>query len=410
MTYRIQIVAMVGSALAVTLMLANAKETSPPSKWEIGGWAGAEIRLFPRDALYAGQAQNTVQPSIVFAPKVTWADSKGNWAFDFAPYYRWDAIDRERSHGDVREAAFNWFGDGYDVRVGVGKVYWGVTEARQLVDIVNQTDLVESFTEDEKLGQPMLYLRTSFDNFGLDLLLLPGFRERTFPGVDGRLRPILPIDEDNAQYESSAGPNRVDFAARAHARFDEWDIGISFFHGTSREPRFVPSGGVFLPYYDVIDQMGLDVQATIGATLWKLESITRDGHGGAARHRFGAVVAGIEHTFYQIGETTWDLGLVVEGLWDGRSAAAPPTIYDNDIFLGARVQFNDVGDSSALIGVLTDVETGSALMTLEGSARIADTWRLEFEGALAIYIDESDSYLRQFRNDSHVMIRLPHYF
>ena len=44
--------------------------------------------------------------------------------------------------------------------------------------------------------------------------LLPYFRERTFAGVDGRLRSPLPVATDNAQYESSDEENHVDFALR----------------------------------------------------------------------------------------------------------------------------------------------------------------------------------------------------
>lgn len=405
-------------AAAVTLPPASAKDVvkiakpveKPATKFDFDGWAGVELRVFPRQPLYPGQDDDPFQTSLALAPKFSWSDTAGKWALDFAPYYRWDAIDDERSHGDIREAAFNVFEDGFDLRLGISKVYWGVTEARQLVDIVNQTDQVESFDGDEKLGQPMAFLRGSISNYGFDVLVLPGFRERTFSGVKGRLRTALPINEDDAQYESSAKNNRVDLAGRLKAQFGEFDVGLSLFHGTSREPRFVVSGGYLLPYYDVIDQVGLDMQATIGATLYKLEAITRDGHGGASTRRFAAVVAGIEHTFYQVGNTSWDLGLVVEGLWDDRPPSAPPTIYDHDLFVGTRIQFNDTGDSSALIGLLTDVDNGSMFLTLEGSARIEESWRLEFEGALAIYVDDTDFFLDQFRNDSHIMIRLPRYF
>ena len=49
----------------------------------------------------------------------------------------------------LREA--HWLHDkgAWDLLIGVGKVFWGVTESRHLVDIVNQTDLVENPDQEE---------------------------------------------------------------------------------------------------------------------------------------------------------------------------------------------------------------------------------------------------------------------
>jgi hypothetical protein len=139
-----------------------------------------------------------------------------------------------------------------------------VTESRHLVDIINQTDLVENIDEEDKLGQPMLEVSTLQDFSEVRFYVLPGFRERTFPGRDGRFRGPFVVDTDNARYDSAAKDHRVDFAARYSNYFGDWDVGISIFNGTSREPRFLPSAtpGRLVPYYDVITQAGLDVQYT----------------------------------------------------------------------------------------------------------------------------------------------------
>ena len=55
-------------------------------------------------------------------------------------------------------------------RVGVGKVFWGVTESQHLVDIINQTDLVENIDTEDKLGQPMLET-TWLQNWGATTVL-----------------------------------------------------------------------------------------------------------------------------------------------------------------------------------------------------------------------------------------------
>ena len=44
------------------------------------------------------------------------------------------------------------------MRLGLRKVYWGVTESQHLVDVINQTEGVENLDGEDKLGQPMLNL------------------------------------------------------------------------------------------------------------------------------------------------------------------------------------------------------------------------------------------------------------
>ena len=72
--------------------------------------------------------------------------------------------------------------------VGINSVFWRVVESNHLVDILNQTDLIEDIDGEEKLGQPMISLSTQQDWGGLSLFVLPWFRERTFPSEEGRLR------------------------------------------------------------------------------------------------------------------------------------------------------------------------------------------------------------------------------
>ena len=377
--------------------------------FNLKGSLGVEERIFALRPAFDGQDRAIVQTSLTAAADATWTSDDKRLDVDISPFLRLDDTDEKRTHWDLREAAVNYYAGAVDLRVGISKVYWGVTESHQLVDIVNQSDMVEEPRGTEKLGQPMVMLRGRVDAIEATALLLPAFRPRTFPGVDGRLRPALVIDGADAQYESSAGTHRLDSAVRLKARIDDFDVGLSFFDGTSREPRFEFAGGKLVPVYDVIDQVGLDLQATLGATLLKLEAISRDGYRGPGSRRFSAVVAGVEQTFAQAFDSAADVGLVLEYNWDDRPPSAPPTIYDNDFFLGARFAFNDVGDSSGILGTLIDAEKGSVYARLEGSTRIRESLRLEFEGEFVIYASDLDGVLQQFKDDSFITIRLKQY-
>jgi len=370
---------------------------------------GVEARGFVHSPAHAGQLSG-IQPSLILESELVWESDDRAHQFVLNLWGRLDARDGERSHADIREAYYAWSGGDWRIRAGLGRVFWGVNESRHLVDIINQTDLVENIDEEDKLGQPMVEFSTLQDFGEVRFYVLPGFRERTFPGRDGRFRGPLVVDADGAQYESAARNHRIDFAARYSNYFGDWDVGVSLFNGTSREPRFLPAAtpGQLVPVYDVITQVGLDVQYTRDAWLWKFEGIVRSGQSNT----FGAMVAGLEYSFYGVTTSGSDLGILFEYLYDGRNSnpsLAPPTLTDDDIFLGSRYALNDTQDTQILAGAIVDLDTESTAALLEASRRFGDNWIAEIEGRFFFNIDNTD-LLAPFSDDDSVTLRVTRYF
>lgn len=377
---------------------------------DLSGSIQLETRMFPTDPAFAEQHDATVSPSVAVEPELIYDLDGGRDRFSLVPFLRVDAHDDNRTHADLREANWLHFGDGYDLVVGLDKVFWGVAESRHLVDIVNQTDLVEDIDQEDKLGQPMVQLQADTDWGVFRGFFMPVFRERTFPDDDARFRGALPVADD-AVYQSGAEEYHPDFAVRWSDTFGGFDIGVSQFHGTGREPRLVPqvrNGRTELvPHYDLIDQTGVDVQYTSGAWLWKFEGIGRAGQG----EYFVAGVAGFEYTLYQVAETDADLGLLLEYLYDGREedGDAPLTIFQNDVFVGARLTLNDEDDTTLLAGAITDVEDQSVTLSLEASRRIGNDMKVELEARLFPEVASEDP-LYGIRRDNAVTLRLSRYF
>jgi hypothetical protein len=191
-----------------------------------------------------------------------------------------------------------------------------------------------------------------------------------------------------------------------------WDIGVSHFRGTSREPRLISridAGGrtVLAPRYDQIDQTGLDLQLTTDAWLWKLEAMTRGGHGD----RFLAAVGGFEYALYGVLETNADLGLLAEYLYDGRDAdTAPGTGADDDVFFGARLALNDEQDSAVLVaGAVVDRRFQATLLFVEAERCLGDSWKIELEGSFFRNVPGDDP-LAGIRDDDVVTLRLTKFF
>jgi hypothetical protein len=264
--------------------------------------------------------------------------------------------------------------------------------------------MVENFDGEDKLGQTMLNLSLIKDWGTVDLFVLPGFRERTFSGNEGRFRPTPAID-DHTAYQSDSKDKHVDYAVRWSQTFDDWDVGVSHFYGTSREPRIIPTataGGIALvPFYDLINQTGLDVQATLDEWLWKVELIHRSGQG----ETFNAFTGGFEYTFVGVMESAADVGLIAEYLYDDRGA---DVAFDNDIFVGARLAMNDAASSELLFGVIADVDQNTQFYSLEGSRRIGVSWVLSVE---ARFISAaSNDALAPFRQDDVIQLEFARHF
>ena len=272
---------------------------------EVSGRIGVESRIFLDDSQF--------QNSAFFEPELYWSWNGDSDSILFKTFVRIDDLDTERTHGDIRELQWLHVGDNWELRIGIGKVYWGVSESQHLVDIINQTDIVESVDREEKLGQPMVQFSLIRDWGNIDLFVMPYFRERNFGGKDARLQGPIPIDTDNPLYESDRKNRHVDYALRWSQFFGDWDIGLSYFTGTSRDPTLLPQintadDSVFLtPFYPLIDQIGLDVQATLGSWLWKLEAIKRVG----LDQDYRAMTVGFEYTFVGLFESALDLGLLM---------------------------------------------------------------------------------------------------
>ena len=373
---------------------------------DVNGFVGVETRVFTQEPRYADQ-DSGAEASLIFNPEFRYRTEDRAHQFSFIPFYRQDSRDEARSHFDIREAYWLWLGDEWEVLTGINKVFWGVAESRHLVNIINQIDAVEDLDGEDYLGQPMVNIATQQDWGRLDFYALPGFRERTFPGSDGRFRAPIPVDTDNAQYESGADEKHVDFAARYSHYFGDWDVGLSYFTGTDREPVFMPNstGTRLIPVYNQINQFGTDIQYTSGAWLWKFEGIAREGQGDT----FTAAVGGFEYTFFQIFDEAWDLGVLAEYQYDNRDADAPQTTQDEDIFVGMRLALNDIKDTDILAGFSIDHDTGEQFYNVEASRRLGTNYELELRARFFAGAEPGDdTYFVE--KDDYIQLRLARYF
>ena len=235
---------------------------------------------------------------------------------------------------------------------------------------------------------------------------LPYHRKRTFAGTKGRLRFFDVIDRDDLGYESDAEEWHPDFAFRWNHYVGIVDVGLSYFYGNGREPLFsFDASGNINAFYPLIHQPGLELQVTHGAFLWKLESIYRY----ADLQDFYAFVAGLEYTFSNVGGNGLDIGVLGEYLYDDRGDLAL-TALQNDVFIGSRIAFNDVQDTSILFGGILDLEGSSSILSLEASRRFGRSWVIALEARIFSDIDDEELILSNFQQDSFGRLTVSRFF
>lgn len=412
------------------LVIAQAMTAAGAVEARLSGHVEAQLRWFQSSPSIqshgAEQQSGDVEMSLAVQPEWRYQTEDRTHDFSIVPFARYDSQDDERTHFDMRELYWLFDEGKWEVLAGIDRVFWGVAESRHLVDVINQTDLVEDPDEEDKLGQPMIRLTLDLkptlklqsaqskerDWGRLSLFLMPGFRERTFPGIEGRLRGPLPVDEDAVVFTDGASRDRIDLALRYAHTLDRWHLGLHYFHGNSREPRLGPNETHthLIPYYDLINQVGVDLQYTGDVWLGKFEGIVREGQG----RTFGALVSGFEYTWYQAFGTHADLGFLVEYLYDDRDDDNPSepvaiTPFDNDIFVGTRLSLNDEQNIALLAGVTTDLDNDEYSFNLEVERRFTDNISAEllvrlFDG------DEPQSTFSGIEDDDYVQLSVFYHF
>ena len=374
--------------------------------------------------------------SSVAAEVVATHDLNDNIRLTANPFVRWDEHDDERSRFVLRELLLSANFSNWEINAGVATVFWGVTESRQLVDLINQTDSVEATDDEDKLGQLMLNVKWFSDYGEFEAYLLPRFEERTFRGPNGRPFIGIPIDSDITTFESGQGDENLDLAFRWTYSVDAWDIGLHYFDGTLRDPLLLvaqtDTGPVLAPRYVLVQQAGWDAQGLYGDLAVKTELIVQ---GGDEVDFHVETVSGIEYTWVgalsvmqekEMLPDAWctpdtrnpfkklicndriDVGLVVEYLWDERGDSSNQP-FQNDLLAGVRFSFNDTATSDALLGIIQDLDGGATSLSLEASTRLFESFRLSVE-TTQFFNTGGDINLRAFENESYLKADLSYFF
>jgi len=380
---------------------------------EINGKVGLESLSFFQEAKYP--EQESAYHSAFIEPEL-YFQSGENSEIKAKLFYRYDASSASRTHADIRELMFYQYADEWELNAGIGKVFWGTTESRHLVDVINQVDMIEGLDDESRLGQAMLQAKLIKEWGTLDLFILPGFRPLQFGDETTRPRFNPLVADSDPLYQSNDETRHIDFAARWNHSFDELDIGLSYFNGTQRNPlyKLMTENGTpkLLPVYVQSQQLGLEAQYISGDLLLKAEAVHRKSHKLTTGDHFidydsNALVAGFEYTFVGINDTAYDIGLIGEYLYDEWESTTP---FQKDWMTGLRFVFNDEQSSEILLGHTLDLDDQSQMWLIEASRRLGENWKAELTGRWVTSVDDDNTFLQAYQQDDLLDLKMSYYF
>ena len=367
-------------------------------------------RFFHKDNAYPSQT-NTY--SVELKSEFFFEPSK-NSNFLLEPYYRYDQHDKERSLFDISQGFFLYFNDYGEFKIGKEKIFWGITELKNPVDVINSPDSA-SGEEKAKLGQSLISYSYINDNFGyIDLIYMPEFHKSTQIGKKGRLRLNLPTENYNTIYEGGAGEKTPSWAFKWQNSFGDSDISFQFFRGTSRDVSTIPvveNGQLkYFAGYERISQIGSFLQKVNGPLIFKFEGIKRNGQKNSLyeRENFFSYITGIEYVKTRVFRELWDLNLFLEYSNDDRGSKSTD-IFQNDLFIGSRISLNDVEGTEITQSLTLDLDGNGNTGIIEVSTRLMDSLRITADYNFYWSLKSSDT-LYSFRRDNYFGIKVTNYF
>jgi hypothetical protein len=230
-----------------------------------------------------------------------------------------DSSNDNRDYTKVNEFYIEGEYANYLIKLGRDVRFWGALELHNISDIYNIKNDKYQFDKDKKVGTDGISMSYYFDNED-ELTLIYAKKD----------------DISNQFIKYSATRDILD------------GLDLSFIYNKNSDAKS------YLTYNTLLNN----------DTLYKLEY----SHSEINNKKYYQNGVGIEHTLYGI-RNGKDLGVLVEYY---KSDDVTKT-YQDDMFLGSRITFNDVDSSDILVGVIQDRDDKKKSYSFEYNTRFLDS-------------------------------------
>ncbi len=300
--------------------------------------------------------------------------------------------------------------DDYEVSIGKKIKYWGELEGYNVADIYNQKNyLKDPFDKNAKYGAIGADITRYFDENSLELGVKFYEDDIAYPQDLTPYSPF-PISYDK-KLELSNKCYTPTLYLNANLVNDEYfdnEIKMILLHGYDTKRNLILNSHFSLSQYAYRVNKALLLSHIIYSdTIFKTELSYTDILDYTPMSDYTQLSFGVEKSFYEISKT--DMTLYAEYY---RYIYADNTkvknvdiseIYDNDLFLAMRINFNDVRSSELKLGVLQDLTKDERILKAEANSRVFDSFMLHGE-YLHIVSNTANTLLSKFDNSSRFIL------
>lgn len=304
--------------------------------------------------------------------------------------------------------------DYWEASLGGRIFFWGALEVNHIVDVLNPRDsLYDPLDSDFKKGVNVFTASYFFNESQLDFILKSGESntESNDPESPYYFAGGLPYEDELDASKGEWTPS----AYLKYSGYTDWeyplDYAFAVVHGYDNQRFFSVNNDSELQQHAYrANQFLMWHTWVVDTTLLKLEAKVADVIDEPRVSDYLQLGIGVEHTLEQLFDGN-DLGLIAEYYthheFDDDAALdrdALFVVFQNDLFLGCRLTFNDIASTEIVGGGIFDLEhNGEQSWYVEYQRRLFDTYLLEAD---VRYVEPGDDATRFAALQRHTRFKI----
>lgn len=325
-----------------------------------------------------------------------------------------DTNDQKRNYLLLNEVYLNYAFDDADLRFGKEIKFWGALEAFNITDVFNSYNLRKDLLDFEKLGSWNAAYMRYFESSELSFIVKWHEESQPFASSDYpyyMLPPGFSYDEKLHTEKNRFTPTYfLKYSGTTDTTYP-LDFAIILQSGYDNNRQLIFNGSNFYQYAYQVDRIMTYNTMLVGDTLLKLEASYTDVKHDKVVSDYTQAGFGFEHTLYGVRENM-DLGIITEYYMfdsDNETQELLQT-FGNDLFVGTRLTFNDMSDTSLLAGIIQDVKYNETLFKAEFERRVFESYKLKIDLLYTNPSDTDETALKQLGDVSNARVSLAYYF
>ncbi len=336
---------------------------------------------------------------------------------DAAVEFLYSSEYKERRYLLLNELYFTKEFNDYRFVIGKELKYWGELEGYNIADVYNQKNyLKDPFDKSAKLGSIGANITRYFNENSLEVGVKFYEQDIKYPQNETPYAPLAmnctkKLQTSDARYTPT-------LYLKANLVTDELldsETSLIIWHGYDTKRYFIPISSTTLAQYVYrVDKAILLSHIVLGDTILKTELAYTDIIKNKKMSDYTQLSFGAEHSLYDIVGTDITLyGEYYRYLYVDDTKIQNVDIaevYNNDIFLALRLNFNDVGSSDMKLGVLQDLDKDESVFKVDFRSRVRDDFVLHGEFLKILSSTGNATVLSRFANTQRFIFGIDYTF